>query len=108
MPSREDRLAELLIHWEDARAGGSAPRPETFCNAHNCTDLLDDFRDMLACFESLRFGDESGETPDEPDAAAVRAGRFRAVKEIGRGGLGVVYLAEDDELERAIALKRMT
>lgn len=37
--------------------------------------------------------------------APVRIGRFTVIKRLGEGGMGVVYSAYDDELERKIAIK---
>lgn len=49
------------------------------------------------------FGAKSTSSPPE-----VRVGRYRVAERLGAGGMGVVYAAIDDELERRIALKVLT
>ncbi|HET6584538.1 MAG TPA: serine/threonine-protein kinase, partial [Nannocystaceae bacterium] len=41
----------------------------------------------------------------EPLAPGARVGRYEIVRRIGRGGMGLVYVARDPELDRAIAVK---
>jgi serine/threonine protein kinase/lipoprotein NlpI len=41
----------------------------------------------------------------EEDGGGQRIGPYRVVREVGRGGQGVVYLADDTRLKRRVALK---
>lgn len=57
----------------------------------------------LAGFFALLDELEAPPAPDEPVPA--RLGEFRIVRELGRGGMGVVYEAEQPSLKRRVALK---
>ena len=53
--------------------------------------------------ESLLASSEPCETP----IRTRTIGPYRVIRELGRGGMGVVYLGHDDKLDRPVAIKRL-
>jgi tetratricopeptide (TPR) repeat protein/tRNA A-37 threonylcarbamoyl transferase component Bud32 len=117
----EERLLDLLLRWEALRQRGEEPTPEALCR--DCPELLDELRRRLAAraapdgrlgtpTPSLTSGPSTEPVfPPPPLGARVPGGgapsRYRPLRLHARGGLGEVFVAEDQELGRAVALKRI-
>ena len=104
-----EALAEEFI---ERRRRGEPATPEDY--ARQYPDLAED---ILALFPALLMmedmaggsGNASGsDALGEPSLSGVtmgRLGEFRLLREVGRGGMGVVYEAEQESLGRRVALK---
>ena len=99
-----DALAQDFL--AGVRQGGSAD-VAAFCAAHpQHAEALAAVLPMLLALEQAKAR-RSSTTGTAPLAvpALQRLGEYRIVREVGRGGMGVVFEAVQEPLERRVALK---
>src|SRR5262245_52294030 len=111
MADQSDAHAELLNRLADEYAArhraGERPGVEEYCQRH--PDLAADIRELFpALVELERAKADAGaelavEVADAPPITHL--GDFRLLREVGRGGMGVVYEAEQVSLGRRVAIK---
>jgi serine/threonine protein kinase len=113
-PNREARLNEALLAYVEARQAGREPDRSLLLATY--PDFRHDLEEFFAGHDEverlaapLRKGVERDPTPPfHPEDVAQDIGQlgdFRLVREIGRGGMGVVYEAQQVSLRRRVALK---
>jgi serine/threonine protein kinase len=106
--SRDQRLQEVLLGYFEAGEAGQAPDRNELLRRH--PDLASDLAEFLTGHDRLDHWMESlraNGTMEASSSANVdrTLGDFRIVREVGRGGMGIVYEAEQISLGRRVALK---
>jgi WD40 repeat protein/tRNA A-37 threonylcarbamoyl transferase component Bud32 len=107
--SRDYGLLERLAdEFAERHRRGERPTVEEYAERHPA--LADDLRELLPAMVELEKAQQVmvPEAPTPPAEGERLFGDFRILREIGRGGMGVVYEAEQLSLGRRVALKVLT
>ncbi len=103
-----DLLDTLAAEFVERHRRGEVPTVDEYAEAH--PELAEDIRNLfptIAAVERLKTHSErteGGLASLGPDRLE-RLGEFRILREIGRGGMGIVYEAEQESLSRPVAIK---
>jgi serine/threonine protein kinase len=112
MPGLEDkRVLEAVRTYQELIESGQRPDRDEFLSRHPDIALV-----LAECLDGLDFVQGVVEDLEDPDAcpdlssvSSIRPeqplGDFRILREVGRGGMGVVYEAVQLSLGRRVALK---
>src|SRR2546429_2354658 len=101
-------LNRLADEFAERYRRGERPALQEYIDRH--PELADDIREFFPAMIEMEQVKEERQKVSEPTAAGPlppleRLGDYRIIREIGHGGMGVVYEAEQVSLGRHVALK---
>ena len=107
-------LEDALTRFVDECLQGEKPDADEFARQYpqceaRLKERIQDLREIDFLFDSLIQADDSEfeGTAAPHDLVGQKLASFEVEKVIGRGGMGVVYLARDTKLDRSVAIKSL-
>ena len=100
---RADLVARVVEEYFERARRGEHPRMEEFVERHpEISDLL---RTIIPGLQAVEQPDDVAANGSVAHQRPRQIGDFRILRQIGRGGMGIVYEAEQISMNRRVALK---
>lgn len=102
----EALLDELAEEFAERLRRGERPAVEEYREAYpHLADAISQLFPTIAIMEDAGGLADDATADPEPLPPGTRLGHFRIIEWLGEGGTGAVYLAEDEELGKPVAVK---
>jgi serine/threonine protein kinase len=106
--AERDPVEALAAEFVERQRRGEHPSIEEYTRQH--PELAEEIRDLFPTIAALE-GWKLDKATERPPHVPVEAGKltylgdYRIIREIGRGGMGIVYEAQQESLGRHVAVK---